>query len=361
MHDRPILIMAGGTGGHVFPALAIADYIRQKGIPLFWLGTKKGLEARIVPEKGYQLLTITISGLRGKGLFKWIQAPILITVALLQAIIILVRLRPAVVLGMGGFVSGPGGLAAWLMRIPLCIHEQNAIAGLTNRLLAPLAHSVLEAFPNTFPKKFLANVTGNPVRSEICNITVPEKRIRTDDDLPMRLLVLGGSQGARKLNQVIPQMLMELNSSVRLEVRHQTGAQHFAEAETAYRSLNINVKLEAFIENMAEAYAWADIVICRSGALTIAELAAAGVASILVPFPYAVDDHQTANARFLVDAEAAILIRESDLNSDSLGRLLNDLYSTRQRLLIMAKNARQLARTEATKDVAETCLEVAYA
>ena len=361
MRDRPILIMAGGTGGHVFPALAIADYLHQKGIPLFWLGTEKGLEARVVPEKGYKLFTITISGLRGKGLLKWLQAPVIVTVALLQAIIILIRLKPAVVLGMGGFVSGPGGLAAWLMRIPICIHEQNAIAGLTNRLLAPLAHCVMEAFPNTFPKKFMAIATGNPVRPEVCDVVVPEQRIRIDADLPMRVLVLGGSLGARKLNQVVPHTLSCLGPDIRIDIRHQTGSQHYAETESIYRSLNCEVQLESFIENMAEAYAWADIVICRSGALTVAELSAAGVASILVPFPYAVDDHQTANARFLVDAEAAILIQESDLDTNSLGRLLNDLYYTRQHLITMAKKARQLAKPEATRDVAESCLEVAYA
>ena len=361
MRDKPILIMAGGTGGHVYPALAIADYLHQKDIPLFWLGTGQGLESRVVPEKGYQLLTITISGLRGKGLIKWLQAPVLVSVALVQAIIILIRIKPAAVLGMGGFVSGPGGLAAWLMRIPLCIHEQNAIAGLTNRLLAPLAQCVMEAFPDTFQKKFRAKVTGNPVRLEIYKVASPDHRIRIESDAPMRVLVLGGSQGARKLNQVMPQMLAGLSRDIKLEIWHQTGVHHYAEAEAAYRELNCKTKLEPFIENMAEAYAWADIVICRSGALTVAELAAAGTASILVPFPYAVDDHQSANARFLTEAGAAVLIQEKDLGSESLGRLLSDFYHTRQRLLKMAQLARQLAMPAATQEVAESCLEVAYA
>ena len=361
MRDKPILIMAGGTGGHVFPALAIADYLHQKGIPLFWLGTSKGLESRVVPEKGYPLLTINISGLRGKGLVKWIQAPVLITYALFQALFILIRIKPVAVLGMGGFVSGPGGLAAWLMRIPLCIHEQNAIAGLTNRLLAPLAKCVMEAFPKTFPGKYMAVVTGNPVRQEICDIAEPGARIKTDINVPMRVLVLGGSQGARKLNLLIPEMLSKLGADINIQVRHQTGEGHYAETESAYKGIISNVQIEPFIKDMAGAYAWADIVICRAGALTIAELSAAGVASILVPFPYAVDDHQTANAGYLVNSGAAILVQERDLNSVSLVQILSDFYHARQKLLNMATNARKLARFEATRDVAESCLGAAYA
>lgn len=361
MRDRPVLIMAGGTGGHVYPALAIADYLHQKGIPLFWLGTGSGLEASVVPEKGYPLFTITISGLRGKGLFKWLQAPVLVTVALIQALIILMRLKPAAVLGMGGFVSGPGGLAAWLMRIPLCIHEQNAIAGLTNRLLAPLARCVMEAFPGTFPSKIRARVTGNPVRSVIYEMPAPEQRIQVEASTPLRVLVLGGSQGARKLNQIVPGMSSLLAPGIRLEIWHQSGSRHYTETEAAYRELNCTARLEPFIENMAAAYAWADIVICRAGALTVAELAAAGAASILVPFPYAVDDHQTANARYLVDAGAAILIQERELDSEKLAALITELYHARQRLVTMAQRARQLARPQATQDVAELCLEVAYA
>ena len=361
MPSKPILIMAGGTGGHVYPALAIAEYLSQKGIPLMWLGTEKGLEARVVPAKGFTLFTIPITGLRGKGLFKWIQAPVIISIALVKAILILARLKPAVVLGMGGFVSGPGGIAAWLMRIPLCIHEQNAVAGLTNRLLAPFARCVMAAFPDTFPENINAKVTGNPVRPEIFRVENPDSRIKTDSGLAMRVLVLGGSRGARKLNQIIPEVLTSLAPEIKLEIWHQSGSDHYSETDSEYSKLNYKVKLQPYIENMAEAYAWADIVICRAGALTVAELSAAGAASILIPFPYAVDDHQTANARFLTESGAAILIQERDLNSDVLCKLLSELFLARHKLLVMAQHARTLALPEATRNVAETCLEVAYA
>lgn len=361
MPRKPVLIIAGGTGGHVYPALAVADYLHKKQIPLFWLGTKKGLEARIVPAKGYSLLTINVSGLRGKGLLKWLQSPFILGMALMQAIVIFMRLKPAVILGMGGFVSGPGGIAAWLMRIPLCIHEQNAIAGLTNRLLAPLAHSVMQAFPGTFPESIQAILTGNPVRAEIYEVTVPEQRIQPGSSENLKLLVLGGSQGARALNQIIPQTLSSLPGEIKLDVRHQTGSQLYAETEKLYRDLNCTAQLEPFIENMAAAYAWADLVFCRSGALTIAELSAVGVASILVPFPYAVDDHQTANAHYLSHQGAALLVQEQDLTSDKLGQLLIDFYYSRHRLLAMAQQARSLAKPQATCEVAEYCLEAAYA
>lgn len=361
MPRKPVLIMAGGTGGHVYPALAVADYLHKKQIPLFWLGTKKGLEARIVPAKGYSLLTINVSGLRGKGLLKWLQAPFILGMALMQAMIIFMRLKPALILGMGGFVSGPGGLAAWLMRIPLCIHEQNAIAGLTNRLLAPLAQSVMQAFPCTFPEHVQAKLTGNPVRKEILEVTAPEKRLQPDNRKNLKLLVVGGSQGARTLNQIMPQTLSKLPGEIKMEVRHQTGSRLFAETEALYRDLNCNAQLEPFIENMAAAYAWADLVFCRSGALTIAELSAVGVASILVPFPYAVDDHQTVNAHYLSHHGAALLVQEQDLTSDKLGQLLIDFYYSRQSLLSMAQQARKLAKPQATCDVAEYCLEAAYA
>lgn len=361
MSHKPVLIIAGGTGGHVYPALAVADYLHQKQVPLFWLGTKKGLEARIVPAKGYSLLTINVSGLRGKGLLRWLQAPFILTLALLQSILIFIRLKPAVILGMGGFVSGPGGIAAWLMRIPLCIHEQNAVAGLTNRLLAPLAHTVLQAFPDTFPDRLQAKLTGNPVRTEIVQITTPEQRMQTGINEKLRLLVLGGSLGARTLNRVIPETLSKLPGDIQLEVRHQTGSQLFAETDALYKELKYSAQLEPFIEDMASAYAWADLVICRAGALTIAELSAVGVASILVPFPYAVDDHQTANACFLSHQGAALLIQEQDLDSDKLCKLLTDFYQSRNRLLSMAQQARSLAKPQATREVAEYCLEAAYA
>jgi UDP-N-acetylglucosamine--N-acetylmuramyl-(pentapeptide) pyrophosphoryl-undecaprenol N-acetylglucosamine transferase len=361
MPSKPILIMAGGTGGHVYPALAVADYLRGKGIPLFWLGTKRGLEARVVPARGYQLLTINIGGLRGKGLLKWILSPIILLIALLQSLLILVRIRPGAVLGMGGFASGPGGVAAWLMRIPLCVHEQNAIAGLTNRILARLADTVMQAFPGAFPDHVKVHTTGNPVRLEIGKVPMPDGRIHISNTEPMRLLVIGGSQGARRLNQIVPEALAGLSTETHLEVRHQTGGAFYAETAAHYRALNLNGRLEPYIEDMAEAYGWADLVVCRAGALTIAELAAAGAASILVPYPYAVDDHQTANAHHLVDNGAALLLPEPDLTRDNLGRLLRELYESRTRLLLMAQHARARAKPQATAEVAEACLEAAYA
>jgi len=361
MPSKPILIMAGGTGGHVYPALAVADYLRRKGIPLFWLGTQRGLEARVVPAHGYQLLTINVGGLRGKGWWQWILSPIVLFIAILQSLLILIRIRPGAVLGMGGFASGPGGVAAWLMRIPLCIHEQNAIAGLTNRILAGLARIVMQAFPGAFPYHVHAHTTGNPVRLEIEQVPLPGSRIRTSSAEPMRVLVIGGSQGARRLNQIVPEALARLPKEVNLEIRHQTGDAFFAETAALYHALKREVLLQPFIEDMAAAYGWADLVICRSGALTVAELASAGVASILVPFPFAVDDHQTANARYLADNGAALLVQEHDLTRDNLCRMVQELYGSRQRLLVMAQQARTRAKPRATADVAEACLEVAYA
>ncbi|OGT34251.1 MAG: undecaprenyldiphospho-muramoylpentapeptide beta-N-acetylglucosaminyltransferase [Gammaproteobacteria bacterium RBG_16_51_14] len=361
MQPRPILIMAGGTGGHVYPALAVADYLRQKGIPLLWLGTAKGLESRVVPQKGYQLLTINISGLRGKGILKWINAPVVLGLALFQSLLILSRRRPSVVLGMGGFVSGPGGLAAWLMRIPLFIHEQNAIAGLTNRLLAPLADRVMAAFPGTFTSLPEVRVTGNPVRPELFEIMAPEQRLRGREGENPRLLVLGGSQGALVLNQVIPEVIGNIGGNFIMDVWHQAGDRHLETTQSRYRALGIPGKIVPFIEDMAAAYAWADVVVCRAGALTIAELAAVGVASVLVPFPYAVDDHQTANARYLSDNGGAIVIAESDLTCELLARTITELIGSRANLIAMATRARELSQPLATQTVAEVCLEAVHA
>jgi UDP-N-acetylglucosamine--N-acetylmuramyl-(pentapeptide) pyrophosphoryl-undecaprenol N-acetylglucosamine transferase len=353
--------MAGGTGGHIYPALAVADYLKQKGVPLLWLGTTKGLESKVVPQNGYQLLTINISGLRGKGILKWVKAPVILGLALFQSLLILFKRRPSVVLGMGGFVSGPGGLAAWLMRVPLYIHEQNAVAGLTNRMLAPLADIVMEAFPGTFKTLPYVKVTGNPVRPRLFEIMSPEQRLSDRDNKNLKLLVLGGSQGAVVLNQIIPEVISNVGNDVQIEVWHQAGDRHFKTTQSRYHTLGIQGKIVPFIEDMAEAYAWADIVICRAGALTIAELAAVGVASVLVPYPYAVDDHQTANARYLSDNNGAILIAESDLTCEILARTFIELIKSRTKLIEMAKKARILAQPLATKTVAEICLEAAYA
>ncbi len=356
MSRRPLLIMAGGTGGHVYPALAVAEHLRQQGVPLLWLGTGHGLEARLVREKGFRLVTITIAGLRGKGLLSWLLAPVNLTVAMLQSLVILRRRRPAVVLGMGGFVGGPGGIAAWLMRIPLLIHEQNAIAGTTNRWLAPLAHTVMEAFPGAFGHARKAICTGNPVRSEIVAIAPPDRRLDSSRRV-LRVLVLGGSQGARILNEMVPRALAEQVAALRLEVWHQSGPQHYADTKARYAEYGVRARIDAYIDDVAAAYAWADVAVCRAGALTISELAAAGLASILVPYRHAVDDHQTANARFLVDAGAALLVPQTSLNGGRLAALLAELHASRERLLAMARRARELARPNATEHVARLCVE----
>jgi len=361
MPRRPILIMAGGTGGHVYPALAVADYLHELGVPLLWLGTRRGLEARVVPANGYTLLTVNVTGLRGKGVVRLVLAPFIVLFALCQSLLIMLRRRPAVVLGMGGFASGPGGLAAFIMRIPLCIHEQNAVAGLTNRLLAPLANTVMQAFPDTFARNSGAIVTGNPVRASIAAIATPGDRQTGRSETALRVLILGGSQGAKVLNETLPQAFAALPSEYDLEIWHQTGASMLEETWDRYRSLHCTARVAPFIEDMAAAYSWADVVICRAGALTIAEIAAAGIASILVPYPHAVDDHQTANARYLTESGAAVLLPQTDFTLDKVRVLLTEFCNAREKLLKMARKARSLAMPEATRTVADVCLEVAYA
>jgi UDP-N-acetylglucosamine--N-acetylmuramyl-(pentapeptide) pyrophosphoryl-undecaprenol N-acetylglucosamine transferase len=347
---RPILIMAGGTGGHVFPALAVAEQLQSRGWPVAWLGTRAGLESRVVPPTGIPVHWIRVSGLRGKGRLQQLSAPFMLAGALGQAIWILARLRPAVVLGMGGFTTGPGGAVAWLLRRPLVIHEQNSIAGMTNRLLARLADRVLEAFPGSLPG---ALHTGNPVRRSIAEMRFREPDVR---DRRPRLLVVGGSLGAAALNEQVPAALVGMQEPLRPEVWHQTGLRHLDQARKAYDAAHVAVRLDPFIDDMASAYAWADLVVCRAGALTVAELAAVGVASILVPYPHAVDDHQTANARYLVDAGAAVLLPQSDLTPQRLREHL-DLLQQPERLIAMARSARDRARPEAAARVADCCID----
>ena len=359
--NRPILIMAGGTGGHIYPALAVANCLRERDIPMLWLGTKTGLEAKIVPEHGLKLITINISGLRGKGMLRWITAPLSIFMAVVQSIFILSQHKPAAVLGMGGFTSGPGGIAAWLMRIPLCVHEQNAVAGLTNRLLAPFASIVMEAFPDTFSSSTNANMTGNPVREEIIGVAGPQEHFQNRTDDCLRVLVIGGSLGARILNEVVPEALSILEKDVNYQIKHQTGDKNLQATKALYQSLNISAELQAYINDMAAAYEWADLVLCRAGAMTVAEIAVVGVAAILVPYPYAVDDHQTANAHYLSAEGAAILIQETELNGHGLAKLIEEFSLNRERLLNMANISRSLSRPEATKHVTDLCMGVAYA
>ena len=346
---RPILIMAGGTGGHVFPALAVAEQLRLLGWPVAWLGTRAGLEARVVPPTGIPMHWIRVSGLRGKGLLRQLTGPFMLVWALLQAAQILLRLRPAAVLGMGGFTTGPGGAMAWLLRRPLVIHEQNSVAGLTNRLLAPLAKPVLEAFPGSLPG---AVHTGNPVRSSIAAL---EFREPDPGSRRPRLLVVGGSLGATVFNEQVPVALAAIDTQQRPEVWHQTGLRHIDAARAAYDNADVAVRLDAFIDDMAAAYRWADLVLCRAGALTIAELAAVGVASILVPYPYAVDDHQTANASYLVDAGAAILLPQSEMTPERLREHFALLQQPEQ-LRDMSRRARARALPDAAAQVAGHCI-----
>lgn len=355
---RPVVIMAGGTGGHVFPALAVAERLRAHGIPVVWMGTQRGLEATLVPKAGIPMEWIGVAGLRGKGLSQKLATPLMLGRALGQAGAILRRLQPQVVLGMGGFASGPGGVMARLLGIPLVVHEQNAIAGLTNRWLSRIAHRVLEAFPQTFPPARKAKTVGNPVRENIAALPPPAERF-ADRNGKLRLLVVGGSQGARALNQLVPQALALLRHDERPEVWHQAGGQLHEATAVAYQDAGVEARLTPFIEDMAEAYGWADLVVCRAGALTIAELAAAGVGALLVPFPFAVDDHQTANGCFLTQNGAARLVQQADLTAERLAAMLRDLLKDRARLLRMAEAARILAKIEAAEQVALACLEQA--
>jgi len=352
--------MAGGTGGHVFPALAVARYLREKGIEVVWLGTRRGLEARIVPEAGFPIEFISISGLRGKGILGWILAPLRLCIALWQAVRVCLRCRPGAVLGLGGFVTGPGGIAAWLLRRPLVIHEQNAIAGLTNRLLSRLARRVLEAFPGSFPAGIKTEQTGNPVRIDIAGLPIPATRIGAHQG-QCRLLVIGGSLGAQALNEIIPAALAQLPAASRPVVWHQAGQNKDTSTREGYAEVQIEARVEPFIADMAAAYSWADLVICRAGALSISELAAAGVGAILVPYAHAVDDHQTRNALYLTEAGAARLILQTELTPETLAKVLRELLSEgREGFIKMANAARGLAKPAATQRVAETCLEVMH-
>ncbi len=360
MNSRPILVLAGGTGGHVYPALAVAQALRQQSCEIVWLGTHAGLESRVVPAAGIEMEWISVKGLRRKGAISIVLAPLQLLLALMQSLRVILKHKPAVVLGMGGFVSGPGGLAAWLLRRPLVIHEQNAVAGLTNRLLARLARVVLQAFPGSFSSNVKTETVGNPVRADIAALEDPAMRYAGREG-PLRLLVLGGSQGALALNKVVPAALALLSDELRPIVRHQAGERTIAEAQAAYDAHNIDVELQPYIEDMAEAYAWADLVVCRAGALTVAELSAAGLPAIFVPFPSAVDDHQTANARPMTDAGAAALMPEKDLSDETLASLLKHWLASRDALLQRALKSRALAHPDALRRITNYCLEAAGA
>lgn len=348
-----VVIMAGGTGGHIYPALACAEDFKKKGMEVHWLGSKGGMEESIVPQNEIPLHTLSIKGVRGKGLLGLVSAPFRILHALGQAIAIMQSIKPDVVLGMGGFVAGPGGVAAKLLGIPLAIHEQNAIAGTTNKLLAKVASLRMQAFNKALPK---ALTLGNPVRSDILHQQVRASRF--DSARPLRLLVVGGSLGAKAINDMVPKVLAEWPFSQRLDIWHQTGKRNFTEVQNAYRSLGVEARVEPYLENMNHAYYWADVVLCRSGAMTVSELAIAGLPSILVPFPFAIDDHQTENARHLEKVGAAYMLPQSELSSEKVISLLAGLLESDETLLKMGEQAKLIAHPRATQDVVAHCLRL---
>jgi UDP-N-acetylglucosamine--N-acetylmuramyl-(pentapeptide) pyrophosphoryl-undecaprenol N-acetylglucosamine transferase len=357
--SAPVLIMAGGTGGHIFPGLAVADALRACEIPVLWLGAAGGMETTLVPARGIALQTVPVSGLRGKRLLARLMAPWMVLRALFASIRILRENQPRSVISMGGYVAGPGGIAAWLLRKPLLVHEQNRVPGLTNRVLARLAKRVLTGFPDAFPTARGAEWTGNPVRAQIASLPPPTQRFPVREEQRASLLVLGGSLGARALNLRLPDALSLIPEEQRPRVLHQCGAAHVEVTRAAYARAQVDARVEPFIENMAQAYGEADLAICRAGALTLAELAAAGLGSILVPFPYAVDDHQTRNAQGFVHAGAAELVQERDFNAARFAHRLQVLLGDRERLLAMAQAARKLAKPDAAATIAQRCLEVA--
>ncbi len=359
MSKQTILIMAGGTGGHVFPGLAVADYLKQLGWRIVWLGTESGMELKLVPQHGYETEVISFSGLRGKRLITWLMLPLRLVKAFLQSVKIIRNVKPNVILGMGGYPAFPGGMMASLLNKPLIIHEQNSIPGLTNKILAKLADRIFLGFPDAIlNNKEKSIYSGNPVRSEIMLIEAPEKRFSGREG-KLNLLIVGGSLGAQILNTIVPEALKLIPENLRPQVVHQAGITQLNSVKKMYGDLQMDAEVIAFIDDIANRYATCDLVLCRAGALTVAELSIAGVASILVPYPHAVDDHQTHNARFLSDHGAAVLIHQRDLSAKKLADLLADL--SREKLLEMAITARSRAKPEATRVVAEACIELSGA
>ena len=350
--SKTILIMAGGTGGHIFPALAVAHLMRDAGWRVVWLGNPDGMEARLVPQHGFEMVWVKFSALRGKGLLRKLWLPFNLLRGFVQGWQAIRQVKPQVVLGMGGYITFPGGMMAAMTGVPLVLHEQNSVAGLANRVLAGVADRIGTGFPGVLAKGVWV---GNPVRPEIARLVAPTERLAGRSG-PLRVLVIGGSLGAQALNEIIPQGVALLGESERPQIVHQAGEKHLETLKANYAAAGVPAHCVSFIEDMAGAYEWADLVICRSGALTVAELAAAGVASVLVPFPHAVDDHQTGNARFLVDAGAAVLLPQGELTPEAVA---DAARRSRGQLLEMAEKARALAKPEATAAVAEICSEIA--
>jgi UDP-N-acetylglucosamine--N-acetylmuramyl-(pentapeptide) pyrophosphoryl-undecaprenol N-acetylglucosamine transferase len=354
------MIMAGGTGGHVFPGLAVAAELKAKHCDVVWLGTHRGLEARLVPQHGIDIEWISIAGVRGRGALAWLSAPFRIARAVVEALGVLRRRQPAAVLGLGGFVAGPGGFAAWLTRRPLLIHEQNSVAGTTNRLLAPLAARVFEAFPGSFGPRARVEWVGNPVRESLTPALAPRQRLSARRAERRRVFVLGGSQGARILNEAVPKALALLPAEERPEVRHQAG-RGFDAAQAHYAAAGVEARVEEFVEDMGEAYQWADLVVARAGALTVTELATVGVGAILVPLKLAIDDHQTGNARYFAQDGAGVVLTEDELSPARLASELRERLGDFDGLVAMGESAAKLARHGVAEKLAAACLEAAGA
>jgi UDP-N-acetylglucosamine--N-acetylmuramyl-(pentapeptide) pyrophosphoryl-undecaprenol N-acetylglucosamine transferase len=350
--SKTIMIMAGGTGGHIFPALAVAHALRDAGWRVVWLGNPEGMEAKLVPQHGFEMVNLKFAALRGKGLVRKLLLPLNLLKGFWQALKAIRQIKPNVVLGMGGYISFPGGMMAALTGVPLVLHEQNSVAGLANKVLAGVADRIVTGFPDVFGK---GRWVGNPVRPEIAKIAPPAERL-AERSGALHVLVIGGSLGAQVLNEMVPQGMALLGESDQPQIVHQAGEKHIEALKANYAAVGVQAHCVSFIEDMAGAYEWADLVICRAGALTIAELAAAGVASILVPFPHAVDDHQTGNAKFLVHAGGAFLLPQSELTPEAIALIRN--YS-RGQLLEMSEKARSLAKPNATEEVATICAEIA--
>ncbi|MFV1871756.1 MAG: undecaprenyldiphospho-muramoylpentapeptide beta-N-acetylglucosaminyltransferase [Oleiphilus sp.] len=359
MPDKTFLIMAGGTGGHVFPALAVAQYLLERNEKVVWLGSNGGMEQGIVTAANIPFMGIEVKGVRGKGRLSQLLAPFKIATAIISALKILKQEKPDAVLGMGGFAAGPGGIAARMLGIPLVIHEQNSVAGMTNKILSKFASSVMTAFPNVFPEKLNVKMVGNPLREDITRLYF-ERKLKGESDT-IHLLILGGSLGAQSLNQSLPETVALLDEEIRPEVWHQTGKNNADIVSQRYRELSVDAKVSEFIGDMSEAYRWADFVICRAGALTVSELCAAGVGAILIPFPHAVDDHQTKNAEYLVSGGAAWILPQNELSPKVLSELLKPLLLKRDRMKILSEAAYKLAQVDATEKVANECRRVSYA
>ncbi len=349
------LFMAGGTGGHIFPALAVAEELRERGASIHWLGTALGMENTLVPKHGIDLHSISIKGFRGKGLLKKISMPFLLLKAVLQAISIIWQLKPNVIIGFGGYVAAPGGIAAFLLRKPLVIHEQNSVAGSTNKLLAKFANKRLEAFSGALTNAVLV---GNPVRKAVCELFDKALTSTEDKKTVLNILIMGGSLGAEAINKAVPQAIAKLPTTLAIDVWHQTGKGKLEQVAESYKELKFDARIDEFIDDVTQAYQWADVIICRAGALTVSEVAIAGLPAIFIPYPYAIDNHQVVNAQWLVDNNAANMIEQCDLTADTLAKSLEGLLIDKQKIQNYSQSLKELAMPHATKNVADICEQI---